>query len=425
LQNPTPSAFSGYSALGVSNWNNNGGANTKYIEGKLKRNVSSNNTYDFPFGVAIASLDGMEGVKVKFNSTFTTTGLLGYIQPVPFSRIAYTSDLIPNGESLFYDIGGDPSTPPTNQFQNCIGGPDGYDDIAIIDAAVNYEWIMTPDAATSNYDISVHPGSVMDNLTYVAMGSPCNSTYPITKYLARDGVIGGDQAIGPVTHTGPPSIMGLMQPPTGNKLVGQTGWSRFRIFGTTDPSNTSLPIELTSFTILPVENTYFQLNWITASEFNNSGYEIQRSLNNTDFIDIGFVGGNGTTNSPHNYVFQDDNVIPEIDYYYRLKQIDFDGKFSYSSVLNGRLRGGSIYTISDFYPNPTNGLAQLDIYAPKETQLKMTIYDLLGQTIRIEQKSIQQGYNKMNFDVSYLPNASYITKFSLNNQTITKQFIKQ
>jgi hypothetical protein len=55
----------------------------------------------------------------------------------------------------------------------------------------------------------------------------------------------------------------------------------------------------------------------------------------------------------------------------------------------------------------------------------MTIYDLLGQTIRIEQKSIQQGYNKMNFDVSYLPNASYITKFSLNNQTITKQFIKQ
>lgn len=423
LLNPDPASLTNHSWTTVGTFGNTGGATIKYIEGKLKRKVSSNNTYQFPIGVAPASLDGMEGVSVTFTNTFTTTGLLAYIQPA--ATPSYTSDLISNGDKLFYDIGSLPATTPNNQFQNCVGTPDGHDDIAIIDQAIIHEWILTADASTSNYDLALHPGPVLDNIAWVAMGAPCQTIATKTKYTARNGRIGGDEAVGPTINYYNPGVNGLYQKPNGNKLIGQVSFSRFRIFGTINASNTSLPVELTDFKLTPVNNSYFQLDWNTASELNNKGFEVQRSADATSFSAIGFVDGNGTSSIPHNYTMDDKNVVTDINYYYRLKIIDFDGSFKYSNILMGKLNGINTFTVSDFYPNPAYNSTSVNVFAPKANDIFIDIYDVLGQIISKNYFRLNTGWNKIELNTNSLATAAYFAKISYEDSKISKKFIKK
>ena len=123
LQNSSTTAITGHSTTS--------GATTKYIEGKLRRQVSNTGTYFFPIGVEKSGLDGMEAFSVTLNSlsmpSGSSTGLLGYIQPA--TNPSYTSDLTTNGDILFFDIGYFTS-PALNNFSQCSGGPDGKDDVA-------------------------------------------------------------------------------------------------------------------------------------------------------------------------------------------------------------------------------------------------------------------------------------------------------
>lgn len=385
LQNPDATKFIGYSWTNVSNWGNNGGATTKYVEGKLKRNVANTQQYQFPVGVSNTSLDGMEGVTVAFNSSFSKTGLLAYIQPAAIP--SYENDLITDGNKLFYDVGGMPISGISNQFTDCNSGPDGTNDLAVIDNAISHEWILYADAPTAPYNITVHPGSALDNLTYVQMGSACNSIFPKAKYLAKNGRIGGDGAVGPTNDVAFPGVSGLYQQPTGNTLSSQNTWSRFRLFGVVNANNTVLPVELTSFTATPVNNTYIRLDWITASENNNKGFVIQRSTDGSMFDSIGWVDGNGTTASIHNYSFNDVNVQRETLYYYRLKQVDNSGQYHYSYVvaakitLTSGLSDNNISAQIKVFPNPfvTETILQISPY--KTGQYYITVIDEQGKTM--------------------------------------------
>lgn len=383
LQNPDPASLYGNSWTVVSKWSNNGGATTKYIEGKLKRAVNSNNSYDFPVGVAPSSLDGLEGVSVSFSNSFAQTALLTYLQPA--AQTSYTNDLITNGGNLFYDIGGIPGVAPANQFPNCISAADGHNDLAFIDNAITHEWIITADAPTSNYNIYVHPGPVLDNLTYVQMGSPCNTIFPKAKYLARNGRIGGDEAVGPITDSAIAGITGLYQKPTGNELTAQSGFSRFRIFGVENPYNTSLPVELVSLTATVVNNLFIRIDWTTASEFNNRGFVLQRSTDGNNFDPIARINGNGTTNILHNYTFNDLNVLRDITYYYRLKQVDNNGNFVYSNVVAARTTLTTNLNNNNnqseeiaVFPNPLTSVSIIQLLPYYDSNYDITVYNDLG-----------------------------------------------
>lgn len=96
-----------------------------------------------------------------------------------------------------------------------------------------------------------------------------------------------------------------------------------------------LPVELTTF-IASVDANLILLEWETATEVNNYGFEVQKlSLENLDstWVIIGFVQGNGTTNSPKQYSFTDEINLGDEKVTYRLKQIDLDGKYAFSKVL--------------------------------------------------------------------------------------------
>lgn len=112
-------------------------------------------------------------------------------------------------------------------------------------------------------------------------------------------------------------------------------------------------VVITSFTAT-ADNEDVILNWITSEEFNNEGFEIQRRASSIqNWNSIGFVQGHGTTNQPHSYSFTDQNLIPD-SYKYRLKQIDFDGSFSYSEEVQVDIALPLEWRLFQNYPNPFN-----------------------------------------------------------------------
>ncbi|HQV78826.1 MAG TPA: T9SS type A sorting domain-containing protein [Chitinophagales bacterium] len=286
--------------------------------------------------------------------------------------------------------------------------------------------MVIPSAAPASvdYDISVSPGTVLENqITYSMMGSPCNGLYNKAQYLARDGRIGGNSAVGPTVNYWVPGVQGLYQRPTLKILDNQNGFSRFRLFGASD-NNTSLPVELTKFYITPVNNEYFNLNWETASELNNAGFYIQRSTAGTPFENIGWVSGNGTTSSINKYSFTDRNVIPNTIYYYRLQQIDINQAFKYSNTLSGILNASNDFNVLNIVPNPTTINPQATVFIPENGKIQISIYDILGQNLNDNFISLSKGNNIVDIDMSDLATATYLVKFNYNNTTIIKKIIK-
>lgn len=146
-------------------------------------------------------------------------------------------------------------------------------------------------------------------------------------------------------------------------------------------------LSLTTSIVLPVELIEFKakaihdqvnLNWTTASEANNSGFEIQQSSNGKDWEKINFVEGQGTTTETNEYRYKDLNPFSGINYY-RLRQIDFDGAFEYSKVISVDLHN-SEKNIRVF-PNPSSGLVNMEINNPSNQKIKIKVLDNLGRLV--------------------------------------------
>jgi hypothetical protein len=324
----------------------------------------------------------MEAFEIVFNppgvpTIFPSTGITGYIQPAAIPPPS--SDLISGGDVAFWDIGA--FIDPNNNFSQCTGGPDGHADAAFINVAITHEWIVTPDnGAAFDYNISVFPGPNLDNIPYAAMGAPCNLPYQQAKYLARNGRIGGNGSVGPTTNAWIPGVNGLYQAPTGNTIGNQNGFSRFRLFGATD-DNTTLPVELTILKAEAIDNEFIKVSWSTASENNNKGFIVMRSTNGIHFDSIGWVNGHGTTASLHNYFDDDHAVNAGVLYYYRLKQIDYNGRYNFSRIVTARLQPSGPEEAIQLFPNPATANTTLQILSSSDKEFKMDTYNALGQNM--------------------------------------------
>jgi photosystem II stability/assembly factor-like uncharacterized protein len=139
-----------------------------------------------------------------------------------------------------------------------------------------------------------------------------------------------------------------------------------------------VPVELTSFTAT-TQADFVELNWTTAAEINNQGFEVQRSTINSEFITVGFVEGYGTTTEEHHYSFKDKDVSGFLRY--RLKQVDFDGSFEYSDIVEVEMLGAVSYELAQNYPNPFNPITNISYTLPAESQVKLSIYNPLGELV--------------------------------------------
>ena len=144
-----------------------------------------------------------------------------------------------------------------------------------------------------------------------------------------------------------------------------------------------VPVELTSFTATVLDEAV-RLNWSTATEINNQGFDVQRKSNSEGVWEkIGFVPGFGTTTEPRTYSFTDETVTTGT-FSYRLKQLDYDGTFEYSDEIIVELDfNPSDYSLSQNFPNPFNPNTTVQFQVPKPSDVNIKIYDMLGQEIRI------------------------------------------
>ncbi len=143
---------------------------------------------------------------------------------------------------------------------------------------------------------------------------------------------------------------------------------------------TIIPVELTSFSASLV-SAGVKLNWSTATELNNDGFEIQKKIDNGNFFVIGFVKGQGTSTHRNEYSFIDKNTDPG-KYLYRLKQIDFDGSYSYSHIVDIDFEPITTYVLEQNYPNPFNPSTKIEFSIPEDVSIvTLTIFNALGQKV--------------------------------------------
>ncbi|HEY6907204.1 MAG TPA: S8/S53 family peptidase, partial [Ignavibacteriaceae bacterium] len=140
------------------------------------------------------------------------------------------------------------------------------------------------------------------------------------------------------------------------------------------------PVELQSFSAV-VRNGQVNLEWITATEKNNRGFEIERKSAGSDYMTIGFVQGSGTVTTPNHYSFIDKDNVKGI-FTYRLKQIDFDGKFTYSNEVSVDVPAASDFVLEQNYPNPFNPSTRINYSVPSGSRVKLILYDVLGNKVR-------------------------------------------
>ncbi len=186
-------------------------------------------------------------------------------------------------------------------------------------------------------------------------------------------------------------------------VYGLTGFSRFILTDGDSP----LPVELSSFTS-SVNGRNVSLNWTTATETNNSGFDIERSSVNGEWTKIGFVNGNGTTSSQKNYTFSDRDLTTG-KYNYRLKQIDFNGEFTFFN-LSGEVNIGLPvkFSLSQNYPNPFNPSTKINYDLPVDGKVSITLYDISGREISELVNEIKTaGYYTVNFNGSNLSSGTY------------------
>ena len=183
-----------------------------------------------------------------------------------------------------------------------------------------------------------------------------------------------------------------------------------------------VPVELISFNAV-VKNTLVELTWQTATEINNRGFEVQRKMEHGEFSIIGFVEGNGTTTEIRNYTFTDENVAHGL-YLYRLKQIDFDGNFTYLDNIEVEVFAPLVFSLEQNYPNPFNPSTSINYSIPANGFITLKVYDVLGNEVAIlvsDEKSA--GNHVVSFDAVNLSSGLYFYTLQSGSFTETKKMV--
>lgn len=168
-----------------------------------------------------------------------------------------------------------------------------------------------------------------------------------------------------------------------------------------------VPVELTSFTA-DITGTRVNLNWITATESNNFGFEVQRSKSEGEFQAIGFVKGNGTSTEMNYYSYSDADLSEGV-YNYRLKQIDLDGTFEYSNAVFAEVVTPDVYSLEQNYPNPFNPSTKIYFSLAVDSKVNLKVFNVLGQEVTtLYNNDLSAGVHYITFNANNLNSGVYL-----------------
>ena len=166
-----------------------------------------------------------------------------------------------------------------------------------------------------------------------------------------------------------------------------------------------IPVELTSFAA-SVNDNAVTLNWTTATELNNQGFDVERNSGN-GFEKIGYVAGFGTSSEIHTYSYIDGS-LQEGSYTYRLKQVDYDGTFEYSDVVEADVTVPDVFSLDQNYPNPFNPSTTINFSLAADSKVSLTVFDILGQEVaNLINGNVAAGSHEINFNASNVNSGVY------------------
>jgi hypothetical protein len=278
------------------------------------------------------------------------------------------------------------------------------------------------------YDDNFGPGGTLDYIADVngrpSYGGPANganvniqwnSTLSQWEISITLGAMGGLTFVSTVNSMNPPNeTLGMWVNVAGDGTVLE------ELSG--DGAGSSLlPVELTYFTLIK-KNKSLELQWQTSSELNNEKFEIEMSQDGRSFQKLGEVKGNGTTQITQNYSFKIDQPPYGVSYY-RLKQMDFDGQFEYSDIVNANFEKIS-QSIGKIFPNPSrSGLVNLDLTVEESKVISISVVDLSGKILEDQVRQLEKGDHQLNFDFSSFPEGIYMIRFSTDESITTRKLI--
>ncbi len=176
-----------------------------------------------------------------------------------------------------------------------------------------------------------------------------------------------------------------------------------------------LPVELAYFNAYLKEDNQVLLDWMTATEENNEGFEIQHSTDGENWVALDFVRGEGTSTVTNTYNFVDENPVDGVNYY-RLKQVDFDGQFDYSSI---RVIEVKVENTTKVYPNPVQDILNVELSSTEDALI--SIFNLNGQLLR--EMTTNEPITKVNF--SELEAGIYIVRITNSRSQSVQKIVKQ
>jgi hypothetical protein len=196
----------------------------------------------------------------------------------------------------------------------------------------------------------------------------------------------------------------------------------------------AVPVELVAFTAA-VEGQDVQLAWITATETNNYGFDIERKTGDDEWMKLAFVAGHGTTTTPRQYEYLDRN-LPSGAYEYRLKQIDTDGSFEYSPIVTALVGVPERFTLAQNFPNPFNPVTEIQYELPgqilengKTPRTVLKIYNILGSEVRtLVDEEQSPGFYHVSWDATddrgqRLPSGVYIYRLQAGKFVATRKMV--
>ncbi len=188
-------------------------------------------------------------------------------------------------------------------------------------------------------------------------------------------------------------------------------------------NNNPLPVELTSFTAKYLSSGVV-LNWQTATEINNNKFEVERQINEGNWEVIGEVLGHGNSNTVIDYTYTDSKTSTKGKYNYRLKQIDNDGTFKYTQVVNVTVGNLDSYELAQNYPNPFNPSTNINFTMPKAGNVKIVLFNALGQEVAtLFNGNKDAGFHTVQFNANGLPSGIYFYQMTSEGFNQVKKMI--
>jgi hypothetical protein len=188
-------------------------------------------------------------------------------------------------------------------------------------------------------------------------------------------------------------------------------------------SSPTIPVELTSFSAI-YNKTDITLQWETATELNNKGFKVERSIDQCDWKNIAFIQGNGNSTSPKVYGYVDNDLLAgDTKFQYRLKQIDYDGSFGYTDIVEVEVVPEQ-YELLQNYPNPFNPSTKIVFSIPEASFVQLKVYDVLGNEVStLVNEEHNAGVYSIDFSGTRLTSGTYFYRLKAGNYVEIKKMV--